>query len=105
MHKFIVPVALALGLLCLWIAPPLAAQERCLDGNFELGNALGPWTLFGDNTGAQFTQYDVDNVGGPTWCLERAPGSDYGSGGIRQDVLLIGGVTYQFEADVCYYAC
>lgn len=105
MHKLLVPVALAFGLLCLWGAAPLAAQERCMDGNFELGSALGPWSLFGDNTGSQFTMYDVDGTGGDTWCLERSPGSDYGNGGIEQNLLLIGGVTYQFEADVCYYAC
>ncbi len=105
MHKIFVPVALALGLMCLWAAPPLAAQERCMDGNFELGAALGPWSLFGDNTGAGFVQYDVDGTGGPTWCLEREPGTDFGNGGVTQDVLLIGGVTYQFDADVCYYGC
>jgi len=83
----------------------MAAQERCRDGNFELGNALGPWTLFDDNTGAGFVQYDVDGVGGPTWCLMRMPGSNYGNGGVQQSVLLVGGVTYQFDADIAYYSC
>lgn len=105
MFRFTVTAALALGLLCLWGAAPLAAQERCMDGNFELGDALGPWTLFGDNTGAGFVQKDVDGSGGPSWALERAPGVDLGNGGIQQNILLIGGVDYQFEADVLYYAC
>jgi len=105
MFKFLLPVGLALGLLCLWGVSPLAAQERCMDGNFELGDALGPWSLFGDNTNAGFVQKDVDATGGPSWALERAPGTDFGNGGIKQNVVLIGGVDYQFEADVLYYAC
>jgi len=105
MRKSNLPVALVFGLLCLWAAPPVAAQERCLDGNFELGATLGPWSLFGDSSGAGFVQYDVDNVGGATWCLMRMPGSNFGNGGIEQDVLLIGGVTYQFDADIAYYSC
>jgi len=76
-----------------------------MDGNFELGAALGPWSLFGDNAGAAFVQYDVDGAGGDTWCLRRMPGSDVGNGGLTQDVLLVGGVTYQFDADIAYYSC
>ena len=105
MFKVSVSAALAFGLLCLWGLSPLAAQERCMDGNFERGAALGPWKLFGDNTGAGFVQKDVDATGGPSWALERAPGTDFGNGGIKQNVLLVGGVTYQFDADVLYYAC
>ena len=105
MRKVIVLSGLACGLMLAWAVHPLTAQEMCNDGNFELGKALGPWSLFDDNTGSSFAQYDVDGTGGATWCLERKPGSDYGNGGIKQNVLLVGGVTYQFDADVCYYTC
>lgn len=105
MRRLTIPAVFAVSALFLWAPPPLAAQEMCNNGNFELGAALGPWTLFGDNTGAGFIQYDVDGAGGDTWCLKRLPGTDLGNGGVAQQVLLIGGVTYQFDADVAYYSC
>ncbi len=105
MHRLTIPTLLAVALFFLSASPPLAAQEMCNDGNFELGAALGPWTLFGDNTGAGFIQYDVDGAGGDTWCLKRLPGTDFGNGGVQQQVLLVSGVTYQFDMDVAYYSC
>ncbi len=99
--------ASTLTLLMLFLfasAPPLTAQDMADNGNFELA-ALGPWSEYGDTTGTGMVMYDVDATGGPTNCFKRMPGTDFGNGGIKQSVLLIGGVTYQFDADIAYYSC
>ena len=96
----------AAGLLLLLVASPapLHAQDMAINGNFEL-EALGPWSLFNNNAHSSLLVYDTSGDGTSSWCVERKPGKPNDNGGIEQDVLLVGGVTYQFDADVNYYSC
>ncbi len=91
----------AVFLLC---GPPLAAQDMVLNGYFDF-ESTEKWTESGGTTGCDVVQYDVTGGGSPSWCYMREPGTNGGNGSILQDVLLIGGVTYQFDADVAYYTC
>jgi len=104
MLKPIVAAVAAAAVLLLFAPSPAVAQDMALNGNFELQD-YGPWTIYGGNTGTSLVQDDVNNNGTATWCLERKPGTPDGNGGIQQDVLLVAGVTYQFDADIKYYAC
>lgn len=77
------------------------AQTATPNGDIEL-EALGSWKLFGNNTVQGVVKYDVNGDGNNSWCWRRKPGTDGCNGGIEQDVYLIAGVTYQFDADVAF---
>ncbi len=81
--------------------PEAMAQTAVPNGDLEL-ESLGPWDLFGDNAVQAVVQTDVNGNGSPSWCWRRKPGTDGCNGGFLQDVYLIAGVTYQFDADVAY---
>jgi len=91
-----------LCLLFLFVPQPeVMAQTAVPNGDLEL-EARGPWTLFGDNLVEDVVEYDVNGDGVRSWCWRRKPGTDGANGGFQQDVYLIAGVTYQFDADVAY---
>jgi hypothetical protein len=93
----------AVGFFILGVTP-LSAQDMASNGNFEL-QALGAWSTNGQNTGALMVQHDVTGGGTASYCWERTPGTNGGNGGLEQNVLLVAGVTYQFDAVVKYYTC
>jgi len=103
MIKIALMVALGLA-LSVWAVPIASAQDMILNGNYEL-EALGPWIMTGGNTHTSVVKNDVTGTGNDSWCLEREPGTPNDNGGITQDVLLIGGVTYDFYADIKYNSC
>jgi hypothetical protein len=92
-------------LLLFFLAPGTALGQNVVpNGDIEL-RSLGPWETTGSTSGTAFVLYDVDGIGGTSFCYKRRPGySPFGGGdgGIVQTVYLVAGVTYQFEADVCY---
>jgi hypothetical protein len=105
MMKGCLSIAAGLMLLLLASPAPLNAQDMAINGNFEF-QALGPWLDFGKNVHSNLmVVFDTNNDGTATWSLERRPGKPDDNGGIQQEVLLVGGVTYQFDADVCYNSC
>ncbi len=104
MIKSSVTVAILAIVFCFCPAPPASGQDMATNGNFEL-QTLGTWSTNGQNTGAQMVQHDVTGSGPPSYCWERTPGTNGGNGGLEQNVLLVAGVTYQFDADVKYYTC
>lgn len=104
MLKMNVLAAACVAALFLLGGPPLAAQDMVLNGYFDHQSTL-KWTEAGGTAGCAVVQYDVTGTSSPSWCYEREPGTNGGNGSILQDVLLIGGVTYQFDADVAYYTC
>jgi hypothetical protein len=94
-----------MALLLVILAPEAAhCQNIAANGDFELQTA-GSWDETGSNFGTSFILYDTNGNGKPSFCYKRRPGySPFGGGdgGIVQTVVLVGGVTYQFTADVCY---
>ncbi len=82
------------------------AQNTVANADFELQD-YGLWVKTGQNQGAEFVQYDTNGNGQRSWCLKRKPGTGFPfgcNGGPAQDVILIGGVTYNFFARICYIA-
>ena len=94
-----------LALLLLILAPGAALGQNIVpNGDFEL-QAAGSWDETGSNFGTSFILYDTNGNGRTSFCYKRRPGySPFGGGdgGIVQTVVLVGGVTYEFIADVCY---
>lgn len=97
----------SLALLLLFLGSGEAlAQNVVANGGFELMD-YGAWVKSGQNQGAEFVRYDTSGNGQQSWCLKRKPGTGFpvgGNGGPAQDVVLIGGVTYDFYARICYIA-
>lgn len=77
-----------------------ATASMVPNGDFEQG-ALNEWTRYGTSSGQEVTKFNVLTTA-LSWCNKWRPGSNGGNGGIRQDVYLIGGLTYQFDADVAF---
>ncbi len=84
-----------------------SAQTVVPNGDLEL-QALGEWELTGDNDWQKMKEYDTNGDGSLSWCWKRKPGKDvgqpFGNGGFAQDVYLVAGVAYEFNADVAYLA-
>ena len=96
----------AAALFLLFLAPgAVLGQNVVPNGDFELQD-LGLWEMTGDNGWVKIKDYDVNGNGQITWCWKRKPGLNsgqpFGNGGLKQDVHLIAGVTYEFNADVAY---
>lgn len=103
MFKAALALAAALAFL-ITAGSALQGQDMVLNGNFEL-QARGPWAMTGSNNNAAMATYDVDGDGTATYCWMKEPGTNGGNGGLEQDILLVGGVTYDITCNVAYYTC
>ena len=83
------------------------ANDTVLDRCFETQQA-GPltyWSYFQSaGNPEQGVDYKKPTAAGYSYCFYQVPWSG-NSGGITQTVYLIGGVAYDFRADICYYNC
>jgi len=98
----------ALAAVLLVLSPGAAlAQNAVPNGDFELTLKLGPWEEYGGTAGTDLIKWDTSGSGKTSWCFKRKPGYSAfggGNGGLNQMVLLVGGVTYDFHANIAYLA-
>lgn len=77
----------------------LSAQETVFNGDLETKAYSPMWTLTGGN--AHTTVVNYPTVAGIySYCVRRMPGLPNDNGGIEQQVHLMGGVTYLFNANI-----
>jgi|GEM_PF-670858 len=107
MTKTLLGAGLCILLLFLVFESQAVAQTTVANGDYELAE-LGPWTLTGDNGNELVGYYDTNGNGSLNLCWRRKPGLNagqpFGNGGCAQDVYLISGVTYLFEANLAFAA-
>lgn len=75
------------------------AQNIAFNGDFETGAHTDGWTLKGGNTHTTIALFE-STIGKKSLCLKRRPGTPSSNGGLEQQVHLLGGVTYNFSADI-----
>ena len=80
-------------------ANPASAQEVVFNGDFETGEYSHGWNLTGGNELTTIAVFEITQ-GNFSTCLKRCPGTPSGNGGIEQQVHLMEGVTYEFNANI-----
>jgi hypothetical protein len=75
------------------------AQNIAFNGDFETADYNHGWTLTGAGGDAEVVVFDTV-MGEQSLCLRRCPGEPSNNGGFEQEVHLLGGVTYDFSADI-----
>lgn len=93
--------AVSCALLLFLLPGSLSAQSMTANGDFELEELGDHWTLYGNNDKQNVIEYDVSG-NGLSWCNKWKPGSNQGNGGFTQEVYMIAGQEYQFDADIAF---
>jgi len=84
------------------LAGGLTAQSMVANGDYDLEELGDHWTLYGNNDKQNVILYDVTGDGKTSYCNKWKPGSNQGNGGITQEVYMIAGQEYQFDADIAF---
>ncbi len=102
MKKVFIGAGLCALLLVLASGNLSAAVSASMVGNGDFEQTeLNEWVLYGNNNGQEVLKAS-EPTGQVSWCNKWRPGSNRGNGGIKQDVYLIGGLTYEFSANIAF---
>jgi hypothetical protein len=89
---------------CLFCIGTAGAQEVVFNGDFETGALTSSWKLTGENDFTEITAFDTE-----MWefslALKRRPGPPDGNGGLEQQVHMVAGSLYLFQASIASEYC
>ena len=99
MKKHLAPACLWGAALIFICTGTLGAQEIAFNGDFETKAYAPMWTLTGGNANTTVAYYSTV-AGKYSYCLRRMPGTPNNNGAIEQQVHLMAGVSYFFNANI-----